>query len=103
MSLLRAAALSTILASLATAQQPILQDGIVMPLFPPDSPYLKADKVREPEQLTISQAVPGRISSIVNIHRPSIEFHPVERAINTNTTIILATGGGHNTLNVGSE
>jgi endo-1,4-beta-xylanase len=103
MPLLRIASVSAIFVSLATAQQPILQGGIVLPLFPPDSPYLKSDKVREPEQLTMSQAVPGRISSIVNIHNPSIEFHPVERAINTGAAIILAAGGGHNTLNVGSE
>src|SRR5258705_13999497 len=58
------------------APQPILPGGIVIPLFPPGSPYLKMDKVKEPEQYNMSQAVPGRIGSIVNIHNPSIEFHP---------------------------
>ena len=85
------------------APQPILPGGVVVPLFPPGSPYLKADKVREPEQYNMSQAVPGRISSIVNIHNPSIEVHTVERGINTGAAIILAAGGGHNTLNVGGE
>lgn len=75
----------------------------MVPLYPPNSPYLKADKVKEPEQYNMSQAVPGRISSIVNIHNPSIEFHPVERALNTGAVIILVAGGGHNTLNVGGE
>jgi endo-1,4-beta-xylanase len=89
--------------SAAYAPQPILPGGIVIPLFPPDSPYLKADKIREAEQYTMSQAVPGRISSIVNIHNPSIEVHPVDRGINTGAAIILAAGGGHNFLNVGSE
>jgi endo-1,4-beta-xylanase len=51
----------------------------------------------------LSKAVPGRISSIVNIHNPSIEVHTVESGINTGAAVILAAGGGHNTLNVGSE
>ncbi len=51
----------------------------------------------------MSQAVPGRINSIVNIHNPSIEVHTVERGLNTGAAIILVAGGGHNTLNVGSE
>ncbi len=85
------------------APQAILQGGIVIPLYPPGSPFLKMDRVREPEQYSMSQAVPGRISSIVNIHNPSIEIHTVERGINTGAVVILAAGGGHNTLNVGSE
>ena len=85
------------------APQPILPGGVVVTLFPPGSPYLKMDRIREPEQYSMSQAVPGRISSIVNIHNPSIEVHTVDRGINTGAAVILAAGGGHNTLNVGSE
>lgn len=85
------------------APQPILQGGVVVTLYPPGSPFLKADRVREAEQYNMSQAVPGRISSIVNIHNPSIEVHTVERGINTGAAIILVAGGGHNTLNVGGE
>jgi endo-1,4-beta-xylanase len=85
------------------APQPILQGGVVIPLFPPGSPYLKMERIREPEQYNMSQAVPGRIGSIVNIHNPSIEVHTVEPGINTGAAVILAAGGGHNTLNVGSE
>jgi len=85
------------------APQPILPGGIVIPLYPPGSPYLKMDRVREPEQYNMSQTVPGRINSIVNIHNPSIEVHSVDRGINTGAAVILAAGGGHNTLNVGSE
>ena len=85
------------------APQPILPGGVVVPLFPPGSPYLKMDRIREPEQYNMSQSVPGRINSIVNIHNPSIEVHTVDRGINTGSAIILAAGGGHNTLNVGSE
>jgi endo-1,4-beta-xylanase len=85
------------------APLPILQGGVVVTLFPPGSPYLKMDRVKEPEQYNMSQAVPGRISSIVNIHNPSIEVHTVERGINTGAAVILVAGGGHNTLNVGGE
>lgn len=87
----------------AYAPTQILPGGVVVPLYPAGSAFLKADRVREPEQYNMSQAVPGRISSIVNIHNPSIEFHPMERSINTGATVILAAGGGHNTLNVGGE
>ena len=51
----------------------------------------------------MSQSVPGRINSIVNIHNPSIEVHTVDRGLNTGAAVILVPGGGHNTLNVGSE
>src|SRR5262249_48325733 len=44
-----------------------------------------------------------RINSIINIHNPSIEVHTVDGGINTGAAVILAAGGGHNTLNVGSE
>ena len=85
------------------APQPILPGGIVIPLYPAGSPYLKAERVKEAEQYNMSQAVPGRINSIVNIHNPSIEVHPVDRSLNTGAAVILVAGGGHNTLNVGSE
>ncbi len=90
-------------ATVLLALAPILPGGIVIPLYPPDSPALNHARVNEPEQFNMSQTVPGRINSIVNIHNPSIEFHPVDRSLNTGTTVILAAGGGHNTLNVGTE
>ncbi len=85
------------------APQAILPGGIVVPLFPPNSPYLKPDKVHVPEIYNMSQAVPGRISSIVSIHNPSIEVHMVEKSLNTGTAVIVIAGGGHRTLNVGGE
>jgi acetyl esterase/lipase len=85
------------------APQPILQGGLVVPLYAPGSPYLKAGRVKEAEVYNTSQTVPGRINSIVNIHNPSIEFHPVDRGLNTGAVVILVAGGGHNTLNVGGE
>ena len=85
------------------APLPILQGGVVIPLYPPGSHFLKMDRIREPEQYNMSQTVPGRINSIVNIHNPSIEVHTVDRGLNTGAVVILAAGGGHNTLNVGGE
>jgi endo-1,4-beta-xylanase len=85
------------------APQAIAPGGVVIPLYPPGSPFLKADRVWEAEVYNMSQTVPGRINSIVNIHNPSIEFHPVDRGLNTGAVIILVAGGGHNTLNVGPE
>jgi len=85
------------------APQPILPGGIVVPLYPAGSPFLKAEKVKEAEQYNMSQTVAGRINSIVNIHNPSIEVHLVDRGLNTGAVVILAAGGGHNTLNVGTE
>lgn len=85
------------------APQAILPGGVVVPLYPAGSPFLNAGKVNEAEVYNMSQAVPARINSIVSIHNPSIEFHPVDRSLNTGAAIILAAGGGHNTLNVGAE
>ena len=86
-----------------SAPQPILPGGIVVPLYQPDSKNLKAEKTREAEKYSVSKDVPGRINSIVNIHNPSIEVHLVDRSLNTGAVVILAAGGGHNTLNVGTE
>jgi endo-1,4-beta-xylanase len=80
-----------------------VQGGVVITLYAPDSPHLKQERIREAEHYNMSKAAPGRINSIVNIHNPSIEVHTVEGGINTGAALILAAGGGHRTLNVGSE
>src|SRR5580704_2429693 len=85
------------------APQPILPGGVVIPLFSPDSPYVKKDKINIPEKYNMSGSVAGRISSIVHIHNPSIEVHLVDAGMNTGAAVILIAGGGHNTLNVGGE
>jgi acetyl esterase/lipase len=82
---------------------PIVHGGQVVPLYPPGSPFLNASKVGEPEQNNMAKGVPGRVQSIVNIHNPSIEFHPADPGINTGVAMIVIAGGGHNTLNVGTE
>ncbi|HWF45789.1 MAG TPA: alpha/beta hydrolase fold domain-containing protein [Bryobacteraceae bacterium] len=83
--------------------RPILPGGVVIPLYPPGSHFLNAQRVHEAEQYNMSQSVPGRINSIVNIHNPSIEVHTVDGGLNTGAAVILVAGGGHRTLNVGSE
>ena len=83
------------------APQPILPGGVVIPLFPPGSPYLNAKRVAEAEVYHFWE--PTQLGYIVNIHNPSIEFHPGNGALNTGAVIILAAGGGHKTLNVGPE
>jgi acetyl esterase/lipase len=103
MILLPLLAVSLSSAQSVTAPVPILPGGVVVTLYPPGSPFLNSARVHEAEQFNMSQAVPGRINSIVNIHNPSIEVHTVERGINTGAAVILVPGGGHNTLNVGSE
>ncbi len=85
------------------APQAILPGGVVIPLYPPGSPYLNLERVREAEVYNMSKGVAGRIESIVNIHNPSIEVHLVDGGSNTGAAIILAAGGGHTTLNVGPE
>jgi hypothetical protein len=42
------------------APQAILQGGIVIPLYPPGSPQLKADRVSSPEIYEMSSSTPAR-------------------------------------------
>ena len=83
--------------------QPILPGGQIVTLFPPSSRYLKKERIGEAEVNNLQKTVPGRIQSIVNIHNPSIEVHFADPGNNTGAAVILAPGGGHHTLNVGSE
>ena len=83
--------------------QPIVPGGQIVPLFPPSSRYLKKERIGEAEVNNLQKTVPGRIQSIVNIHNPSIEVHVVDPGNNTGAAVIVAPGGGHRTLNVGTE
>jgi endo-1,4-beta-xylanase len=83
--------------------QPILPGGQIVTLFPPASRYLKKDRLGEAEVNNLQKTVPGRIQSIVNIHNPSIEVHVVDPSNSTGAAVILVPGGGHRTLNVGTE
>jgi endo-1,4-beta-xylanase len=83
------------------APQALVPGGVVLPLFPPDSPYLNREKITEPE--TYHMWGPSRVGALTSIHNPSIEFHAGDGQLNTGAAIILAAGGGHRSLNVGSE
>ncbi len=82
--------------------QAISPGGIVIPIYSPDSPFLKQDRVKEAEVYTM-HTVPGRIHNIVNIHNPSIEVHTVPKNQNTGVAMIVLAGGGHKRLIIGSE
>lgn len=77
----------------------VLPGGVVIPLYPPDSAYLKADKIVEAE--VYQNWGPGTVGAVTSIHNPSIEFHAGNGRLNTGAVVILAGGGGHRTLNVG--
>jgi endo-1,4-beta-xylanase len=83
--------------------QAILPGGIVMPLYPAGSPFLNAKRVHEAEVYTMDKVVPGRVAGIVNVHNPSIEVHLAGAGNNTGMAIIVAPGGGHRVLVIGSE
>jgi endo-1,4-beta-xylanase len=83
--------------------QPIVPGGQIVPLFPPSSRYLKKERIGEAEVNNLQKTVPGRIQSIVNIHNPSIEMHVADPGNNTGAAVIVVPGGGHRTLNVGTE
>ena len=71
-------------------------------LWPAGSPTLQGSRRRR--NYYAGRSEPGqRINSIKNIHNPSIEVHlpPAEKA--NGTAIIVAPGGGHKELNVGTE
>ena len=78
----------------------LLPGGVVVPLYPADSSFLLSERIHEVEEYRMANGVPGRVNQIVNIHNPSIEFHPANPGQNTGATIILVPGGGHKTLNV---
>src|SRR5215207_3042274 len=83
--------------------QPIVPGGQIVTLFPPSSRYLKKERIGEAEVNNLQKTVPGRIQSIVNIHNPSIEVHVVDPGNSTGAAVIVVPGGGHRTLNVGTE
>jgi hypothetical protein len=85
--------------------EPIQADGVVLPLYPADSPRLKKDRVHEAERYnTTLKDKAGPTKSVLNIHNPSIEVHLVgDKPGNTGAAVIVAPGGGHQILWVGPE
>jgi len=89
-------------ASPVSAASPSDSKPDVVFLWPAGSPTLQGTD--EKEITTPPNPQPGqRINSIKNIHNPSIEVHlpPPEKA--NGTAIIVAPGGGHREVNVGTE
>ena len=82
--------------------KPLVPGAKVVTLWPAGSPMLKTLKgYDEPEKFNLSRN--GNVQSVVNIHNPSIELHlaPPDKA--NGMAVILAAGGGNQTLNVGTE
>jgi alpha/beta hydrolase fold len=85
---------------------PALPGGIVLTLYPPDSPLLKRERLHEAENYnstTGGVALGGKVQSTLNIHNPSIEVHLAPGRTNTGAAIIVIPGGGHKILWIGPE
>jgi endo-1,4-beta-xylanase len=83
---------------------PALPGGIVLPLYPKDSPLLKHERVHEAERYNTSGRSADKLLNTINIHNPTIEVHlaPADPP-NTGAAVIVAPGGGHKILWVGPE
>lgn len=77
--------------------------GTIIPLYKPDSPLLKKERIHEAEKYNSQGNNKGPILNVINIHNPSIEVHlAADRSLNGGA-IIIAPGGGHKILWVGPE
>lgn len=83
---------------------PALPGGIVLPLYPKDSPLLNHERLHEAERYNTAGKSDGKLLNTLNIHNPSIEVHLAPSdAPSTGAAIIIAPGGGHKILWVGPE
>ena len=83
---------------------PALPGGIVLALYPKDSPELKRDRLHETENYNSTSGGGGqRVQSTLNIHNPSIEIHLANGRTSNGAAVIIAPGGGHKILWVGPE
>ena len=84
------------------AVAPLAKAQTVLPLRPAGSPTLQG--ATEKEITTPADPKPGqRISSIKNVHTPTIEVRLAPKEKANGTVIIVAPGGGHSQLVWGSE
>ncbi|HEX5243148.1 MAG TPA: alpha/beta hydrolase [Tepidisphaeraceae bacterium] len=81
--------------------KPITPGHVVVTLFPPGHPALRAGKNFDKEEVMTGRN--GRVSNVTNIHNPSIELYlaPPEKA--NGMAMILAAGGANRTEGVGGE
>ena len=84
---------------------PILSGGMVLSLYPADSPRLKRERIQEAERYNTTQKNKSdKTLNVLNIHNPSIEVHLAgDESPNTGAAVIVAPGGGHKILWVGPE
>ena len=83
---------------------PALPGGLVLPLYPADSPQLKSARLHEAEHYNSTATTPvAKVQSTLNIHNPSIEVHLASGRTAHGAAMIIAPGGGHKILWVGPE
>src|ERR1700687_5244758 len=85
--------------------EPILPGGVVLSLYPADSPRLKRERIHEAERYNTSlKNKSDKTLNVLNIHNPSIEVHLTgDQPPSTGAAVIVAPGGGHQILWVGPE
>ncbi len=93
---------SSVFAQSAFVPEPALPSGIVVPLYPVDSPMLNTARIAEPEKYN-TQGKSDKLLNTINIHYPTIEVHLAENRSSNGAAIIVAPGGGHKILWVGPE
>jgi hypothetical protein len=77
--------------------------GTIIPLYKPDSPMLKKERIHEAEKYNTTSKGTGPIVNVINIHNPSIEVHLAKDRSLNGAAMIVAPGGGHKILWVGPE
>jgi hypothetical protein len=78
--------------------EPALAGGLVLPLWPEDSPFLDRARIHLPEENLGPDAT---ITSIRGVHNPSMEVHLSSTAATaTGAAVLLVPGGGHNQLGI---
>jgi acetyl esterase/lipase len=83
--------------------QPAFDGGIVLPLYPPNSPQLNQDRIHEAERYNTTSAKSNRLLNTINIHNPTIEVHLAKNREENGAAVIVAPGGGHKILWIGPE
>ena len=75
---------------------PALPGGIVLPLYPPDSPKLNHERIHEAERYNTAGKATGKLLNTLNIHNPTIEAHlaPADGP-NTGAAVIVAPVAPH--------
>ena len=81
----------------------VLPEGIVLPLYPADSPMLNHERIHEAEKYNTTMGGKGKLMTTLNIHNPTIEVNLAPDRTNNGAAVIVAPGGGHKILWLGPE